>query len=569
MKLNKYLFVLIIILLFATFLRLYKIDKNPVSLFGDELDVGYQAYSILKTGRDYLGNFMPIHFQSLAEWRTPLYIYSCVPTIAVFGISPLGIRLPAAFFGILSVLVSYLLVKEIAGKEKIGLLSALILAISPWYLQYSRAGFEVTEMIFFLLLGIFFFLKGLKSSKFLLWSALSLALMPWTYSTAKLFLPLIILCLIVIWWRELKKIPKLKLIIPAAVFFVITEIFILSTIFGGGLQRIGEISILNDSRAIPQIESDRLDDIDFTRKTSQQITIADKIFHNKFNYFASIFISNYLQSFSTDFLFIKGDFINLRQSSGFELYKIDFIFIFLGLIFLITSDINKKIKIFLILWLLIAPIPSSFTEGGGNHATRLILMMPVLIILVTFGIYFSYIKINKRFKVLFAIIIFIIYLVSLLFYQHDYWIHYPFRSERWWQAGYEEAIKSALKESEKYNKVIISSADEPSLKFFLGWSMYSPSDFQKEYNAYISRGLNSNSALMLGKFEFPPIGQGHSLYELGSKLPDKTLYLATVKEVGLDLIKEPERLPSDLNLIKNIKYPSGKPAFYLFDKGKK
>src|SRR4030042_5900411 len=111
MKNRKYW--LIGIILIAIFLRLWNIDKVPVSLFGDELDVGYQAYSILKTGKDYSGNFLPLHFQSLAEWRTPLYLYSAVPTVALFGITPLGVRLPAAIFGILGVLAIYLLVSEI------------------------------------------------------------------------------------------------------------------------------------------------------------------------------------------------------------------------------------------------------------------------------------------------------------------------------------------------------------------------------------------------------------------------------------------------------------------------
>src|SRR3989344_4924231 len=103
MKFKKW--ILIGIFLVASILRLWKISEVPVSLFGDELDVGYQAYSILKTGRDYYGNFMPIHFHSLAEWRTPLYLYSSVPTIAIFGVSAYGVRLPAAIFGVAGVLV--------------------------------------------------------------------------------------------------------------------------------------------------------------------------------------------------------------------------------------------------------------------------------------------------------------------------------------------------------------------------------------------------------------------------------------------------------------------------------
>src|SRR5258708_23543226 len=105
--------VLIGILVIAFFLRIFQIDKVPVSLFGDELDLGYQAYSILHTGRDYMGNFMPVHFHSLAEWRTPLYLYSAVPTVAIFGITPLGVRLPAAIFGTLIVYAMYLLVNQL------------------------------------------------------------------------------------------------------------------------------------------------------------------------------------------------------------------------------------------------------------------------------------------------------------------------------------------------------------------------------------------------------------------------------------------------------------------------
>src|SRR3989344_5355024 len=128
LKLNK--IILITILLIATFFRLWKLSSVPVSLFGDELDVGYHAYSILKTGRDYSGNFMPLHFQSLAEWRTPLYLYSAVPTIALFGITPLGVRLPAAILGILGVSLFYLLIKLITGNWKLATLAGLLLAIS-------------------------------------------------------------------------------------------------------------------------------------------------------------------------------------------------------------------------------------------------------------------------------------------------------------------------------------------------------------------------------------------------------------------------------------------------------
>lgn len=557
MKLNKVKFLLIIVLLLASILRFYKIDANPVSLFGDEVDVGYQAYSILKTGRDYMGNFLPIHFQSLAEYRTPLYLYSALPSVAIFGISAWGVRLPAAIFGVLGILALYLLVSEIMRNKKFGLLAAFLLSISPWHIHFSRAAFEVTQMLFFYIIGIYFLLKGLKTGKWLYLAAVCLGLTPWAYSTAKLFLPLTILAVLIIWWKDLVTLPKRKLFLATIIFAVAVAPIAVSTIFGGGTARIQGISIFNDPTIIPQMGFDRVNDAN-VRGDSQLLTITDKLLHNKFTSYSAIFINNYLQAFSTEFLFTKGDYINLRQSSGIEFYKIELIFLILGLVYLATSGLDRSVKAFLIFWLLASPIPSSLTQGGGSHATRLILMLPIIIILIAFGMYYCYIKIGRRYRNIFSAGVFLTLLLSFIFYQHNYWVHYTWASERWWHAGYEDAIKSVVKMSGNYDRVIISSADEPSLKFFLGWSMYPPLSFQKKYKA--------NPALQLGKYEFPPVGQGFNLYEMGSKLPERTLYLATAKEVNLNLIKEPWRVPADLILIKSITYPSGEPAFYLITK---
>ena len=217
-KSKKGKLVLILILALAFVLRFYKLSSVPVSLFGDELDVGYHGYSILKTAKDYNGNFMPLHFQSLAEYRTPLYLYSVVPTILIWGISPLGVRVPAAFFGVLSVLAIYLLVREIIvfyGKKSkffkgyfLPLMSALVLAVSPWHIQYSRAAFEVTMLLAFLLFGLYFLFKSFNDGKLLWISVMLLVLTPLIYSTAKLFTPLLFMFLVIVFRKEILSIKK-------------------------------------------------------------------------------------------------------------------------------------------------------------------------------------------------------------------------------------------------------------------------------------------------------------------------------------------------------------------------
>ena len=97
------------ILVLAAVLRFWDIGKLPNGLHWDEQDTGYQAYSLLKTGRDYFGNPLPLFPHSLAEYRTPVFIYSAVPFVNLLGLTLTSVRLPAAIFGTISVLLIYIL----------------------------------------------------------------------------------------------------------------------------------------------------------------------------------------------------------------------------------------------------------------------------------------------------------------------------------------------------------------------------------------------------------------------------------------------------------------------------
>src|SRR5690349_428242 len=129
---------LIFIILLAIILRFYALGSNPPSLDWDEASQGYNAYSILKTGKDEYGNFLPIAIRSFDDYKPPVYTYLIIPSVAVFGVTPFAVRFPAAFFGSLCIIFVYLLARymeeNVFGKKKIhpiALLSAFFLAISP------------------------------------------------------------------------------------------------------------------------------------------------------------------------------------------------------------------------------------------------------------------------------------------------------------------------------------------------------------------------------------------------------------------------------------------------------
>ncbi len=559
---------LLLIVILASVLRLYKLSVNPPSLFGDELDLGYQAYSILKTGRDYQGNLIPLNFHSIAEWRTPLYLYTAVPTIAVFGITPLGVRLPAAIFGILDVIVVYFLFKEIlsfgqppTNKHYRSLVASFLFVISPWSLQYSRAGFEVTEMLFFLTFGLLLFFKSLKNPKWLWVSVLCLMLTPFVYSTAKLFTPILMLFLLVTFRKNIFGMPKKNLLLTMFVGLVVALPLIYATFFGGGTQRIGDISVLKDGNMEQVVGANRAIDA-----KAGSAAFVSKLINNKFTYFGSEIVGNYLAAFSPQFLFLKGD-INLRQSVGTgELYLVEIIPLLFGLAYFLTDKRDIKIKALMFVWLLLGVLPAALTLNGGTHATRLILILPPLIFFISYGLVAMY-RLAGRYQKLFLTAIGLIYIVSLGVYLHRYYYSYVLESEHSWHYGWCPAINKLKSIDKDYDRVVISMKGEPAWIFFAACYQYDPKSWQKNFpigHDETIPGFGTISHIDKYYFGSPLPDIKIQIYAVGDYMDSRTLYLANASEDAEDLIIHPEREPRALNLIYTIPFPSGEPAFYLF-----
>jgi len=177
--------IIFLIFILALFLRIYRLDY--LELFGDELDAGYQSYSLLTTGRDYRGNLLPTYIHSFSEWRAPGLMYVMMPFISIFGLDEWGVRVGPVVFGVLSILGFYLLLLKINVSKNICLISAFLLAVTPWHIQYSRSGFEITLLSCLLIFGLYF----LIIKRFFI-SAILLGFSLYTYSIANILMPLLI-----------------------------------------------------------------------------------------------------------------------------------------------------------------------------------------------------------------------------------------------------------------------------------------------------------------------------------------------------------------------------------------
>src|SRR3989344_1327591 len=115
---KKEIITLLAIIILAVVLRFYKLGTTPPSLYWDEVSLGYNAYSILKTGFDEHHHFLPLtNFAAFGDYKPPGYIYATVPSIALFGLNEFAVRFPSALAGTLTVLVTYFLVVELFEKK--------------------------------------------------------------------------------------------------------------------------------------------------------------------------------------------------------------------------------------------------------------------------------------------------------------------------------------------------------------------------------------------------------------------------------------------------------------------
>jgi hypothetical protein len=374
--------------------------------------------------------------------------------------------------------------------------------------------------------------------------------------------------MLVVFWKDIFKMPKKNLILGVVAGLVVGIPISFSTLFGGGTERFNYISVFAD----PTTESQ----IGFAREMAAHVrgeqglaitpSIVDRLVYNKFTYWGDSILKNYLSAFSTQFLFIKGD-PDPRQSMGMgEFYRIEIIPLVLGLaFFFFEKGRDKKVKLLMAFWLLAGALPSALTVDGANHATRLILLLPPLIFFISFGLVSTYRILSGNWRKLYLLVVVALYVISIFFYLHEYYVAYPWNSERWWDYGWGPAIAEIKSIDSNYDRVIISMSDEPAWIYFAGYYEYPPALWQKNFPIGNDVNVDGFGKIShIDKFYFGAPESNVQIYGLGRYIDSKTLYLANASEDGDNLILHPDKTPPGLKLIKAIPFPSGEPAFYIF-----
>ena len=433
---KKYLhqIILIAILALAIFLRFFNLSSNPPSLYWEEAALGYDAYSILKTGKDFHGNSWPlVAFESFGDYKPSVYFYAAVPSVAVFGLTPLAVRFPSAVFGSLTVLLIYFLAKYFFS-DKVALISALFLAISPWHLQLSRAGFEANLGLFFVTLGTWLFFKALKNKKLLVLSVLSLVLSMYTYHANRVFVPLLGLSLGFFYLKKLLK-TKTNTIAVAILFFLLITPLI--------------IKLANPQVSVRFQQTSAFATLDPIIKSNQLIKadgggFIPRLIHHRYWQYTQIFFDHYLDHFSDNFLFLSGD-INPRHSTQAvgSFYFIQLPLLLWG----VLLSIKQKKFAPLFIFLLLAPVPAALTKATPHALRSLALIIP-LTILSAYGL--------TKLKTPLIILVSLILIFELNRYLFIYHKTYPQQYSDHWQYGYQELIEFVNQSQGQYDHIYIT-----------------------------------------------------------------------------------------------------------------
>lgn len=494
---HKLPLLLLFSLLLGACLRLWHLGSHPPGFTWDEAALGYNAYSILETARDEHGTLLPLTFKSFGDYKPGFYIYLTVPSVAIFGLNHFATRLPSALFGIAAIYIIYLLTnllfkksfKPLGGKVSTGEIAALILAVSPWHVHFSRGAWETNVFSVLLLFSIYAYLKSLKDDRYLLAWVIPSILSLITYQAAKMLTPLVFLSLFILTWKEFWtkltfwfKQPKTRYLLVLASLLV--AILFLQNILGSAGNRLSRLSIFNYRPEISQ-EIKNIDD-------NNPLTL--KLFHGQTQLSAQLVASRYLYHFSPEVLFYDGPVVSdrghLPRLGMFHYFETG---LFLLAIYTFWRLKNKHSKNILITLLFIAPLPASLTLAEFSTTRSLFLVMP-LVVFLSLGL--AWLLSQKFFYWLPLVAI---YLFNILFSFDVYFRHsLPVLAEEFIY-GYQPVMEQI--QTLESDKTIITDVYGQPYIFYLFYTQYDPAKYQK-LGAYIDQGIDVGRVDRLESIEF-------------------------------------------------------------------
>ncbi len=476
---------IILTILLAFLVRFWRLDNLPAQLNIDEVAMGYSAYSILLTGHDEWGKFMPLSFASVGDYKTPIPIYLMALSEKIFGLNQFGIRFFPSLFSFLAIFVYFYIAKKYFYKhqEPVYLL-LLLLSLSPWAIYFARYGYEVNELLLWFGLYLLVFFKFLTNPK--PWQVFSLGTLylisSLTYNPAKLFIPLLSL---IVWFHHtcahklfgnylsLLKNPTTIVIISLLLFLFYP--FFTVHLFGEGAMRARSVFISND--------------YEYARVFKERLSILPLFQLNSIFILFSFWWQRLLEYFSPNFYLFTGLLLTSPEQFGVGVSNLaEYVLFIIGIISLLRQNNKQDLPIdkrmILLGWFILGLIPASLANNP-QQPLRSLVSYPAYIFICFEGLLYLFGK--TRSYLLYLPLLFL-YIFGLFKSADFYLVHFPVQLYESKHYGWLDMAKFVNDHAKEYDKVIVDPrfgragpyiVGVPHL-YFLYQSKYDPSHYQSQ-----------------------------------------------------------------------------------------
>lgn len=487
---SKWLLITFILVL-GIILRFYKLGNIPNGIDIDEASQGYDAYSILKTGKDRYGESLPVFMRSFGNYQSPLYTYLTVVSVSVFSLSVFATRFVSAMAGVIILICTFFLVLNIKHQKKfeIAVLATLFTAVSPWAILFSRTAVEANLALCLLIVSVLLFVLSLKKYKWLFIAAcIFLALSTYAYPAERVISVIFLFSICWIFKKYLFMYRKISTI-GIILFLVILTPQLLLINSPGSKSRINQVQYWSN------------DYFEENDSHFRNIPFGKELFVLR------KFSAQYITYFSPKNLFFDADEQPIRSIPDLStFYPWMIIPLFFGIRMFLKERVNLVVKT-LFLVLVISPIPAAATREPF-YTLRALPLFWVMTIVISFGMYSILEKLKKTY--LKSALLIIVVLFSLILLYSSYFILLKY--ERMASFGqYNIQLLNKLTEF-KNSRIIVDSTRANLSMWYFFTEKVDPNKLQRILRQDIQDGYYSSGPdkdyYQIDNIEFKPINFG-------------------------------------------------------------
>lgn len=517
--------------------RVAYLSRVPNGFYIDEASFGYNAYSLLKTGRDEYGVRWPLYTRSFYSGKNPVYLYSTVASVRVFGLNEFAVRLPAAIFGTLAVLFTGLLAAELFGGAA-GLVAALVAAVGPWGFMFSRTAMEPTSLLCAMALAGWLAALGLRRAWVAPAAGAAAGLSLYCYAPAFAIAPPMALLFGILFRKRLKEQKG-----PWLIGFAVLLLAALPHLFPsmkGTAQTSHFFGNLVTSPAARGLSKSLVEDmhLPFSKRIESSVAATGM----------AVFARNYLASYGPSFLFLNGDTSTTRQyvrGAGVLYFSI----LPFALIGLYTALRRRRPEDwFVIGWFVLYPVGASLAAEWVPSAIREIAGLPAWAALTGLGLSVAWGAArtagSATTRIVFAAVLTLSTFGTLFECGRFFTLYfrdYPVYGAKAWGYGIAEGIEDAERIRNRYDAALVSHEIPFVYIYLLFYLKYDPETYQAApltWNGYNFEGT-------LGRYLIGP--------PKPCRAPYRCLYIGWIPR------------PEFAKTLEIIRARDGSPAVYLME----